>query len=113
VINGPFKFNDSIKVDRTSWFNLWGPFVNWYTDPNAGLHLEFMVGMSSFEINDSGFTSGGIFGWGLQGGVGYDWWVSEKWAIGVAGQLQYGNMVKNNVTHNVLMPGLLATFTYY
>lgn len=112
VLNGDIT-EGVFSLNRTSWFSLWGPLVAWYPNQDSGLNVEFMVGMANYEFDGSTFSNGGAFGWGLQAAVGYDWWISNKWSIGFAGQLQYGNIVSNDITNNILIPGILATFTYY
>jgi hypothetical protein len=65
-------------------FNAWGPFVDYYFDPELGAHVQasvmFVFGLSSRK-DDVEAAYGP--GYGSMLGGGYEWWVAEQWSLGV------------------------------
>lgn len=98
--------------------NNFGMFFSVYPSPDSGLHVDVMPALAlytpSFESDNVSFIYDNTeVGFGLTGGVGYDWWVSESWSIGVEAQVQWLILFKDAGSFNVVSPGLLATFTYW
>jgi hypothetical protein len=106
-------------------FLLVGPMVDYYFDRRQGLHLQGSVGFGLFslgdgEVDDTGGNvevdeqSGG--GFGAMIGIGHEWWVADRWSVGVLGRLAFGATASeddNDVewSHTVLAPSLLVTAT--
>jgi hypothetical protein len=60
-----------------------------YPDPKAGFHFGGALGFASFRVRedtDAQASSAGQSGFGLAPHVGYEWWVSNYWGIGVLGR---------------------------
>ena len=100
-----------------------GPYIDFYPDPRRGLHFLGTLGFAklrvtydapdaSTEVDGSGFTIGG--------GVGYDWWVSSDWSIGILGRLTFASTSWSTgagpitvTTHdNIAVPALLFSVAY-
>jgi hypothetical protein len=109
-------------------FTIVGPFVDWYflPQPNGtvpgGFHAEAGVGLAVLN----GFRPERVrhddrrvaVGPGLMAGFGYEWWVSDQWAIGVLGRLTAAGLVEEDERDQVwyhgvaTFPGILLTGTY-
>jgi opacity protein-like surface antigen len=96
-----------------------GPFVDYYLDPRGGFHIQGFVGYGilSAKNTDGSESTKNPSGLAISAGVGQDWFVSDSWSIGVLGRLQYLNAKYSvgsaEVTHSVLVPAVLASFTYH
>ena len=67
-----------------------GPMVDYYFDPNAGLHLEAGGGLGIVSgVQPEGVDGGGGTGFGLFCGVGNEWWIAKQWALGGLLRLHY------------------------
>jgi hypothetical protein len=123
------KLSDGTAVTGTNStvdVSMIGPFIDYYFDPSEGLHLQALVGYGVISVssqNANGTTTSGSSPAGLALSVGFgdEWWVGEQWSIGVLARLQYLS-AKNDQSilgvdftdHNsVIVPGLLATFTFH
>ncbi|HEU5073426.1 MAG TPA: hypothetical protein VFU02_04625, partial [Polyangiaceae bacterium] len=65
-----------------------GPFVDFFFGPQSGGHIGSMIGLASIGLegeDDSELSSG----WGFSLFGGYDFWVSDQWALGVNGRYMY------------------------
>ncbi|MCC6644581.1 MAG: hypothetical protein IT374_03290 [Polyangiaceae bacterium] len=101
-------------VNREIQLTMLGPFVDVYPDPHGGLHFQGLAGIASLEARNGSSRSGSALrGVGLAGGVGYDFWVSSQWSLGVMGRLHYASVdvtidgVVNKST--MVAPALLFT----
>lgn len=109
----------SITGSGTLQISTIGPFVDYYLDPHSGLHFQGFIGLGivSAETADGRSSQNNPTGFSISGAVGHDWFVSDSWSIGVMGRLQFvsakyesGGASDN---HSVLLPAVLATFTYH
>lgn len=68
-----------------------GPLVDYYPDPNGGLHFElgFGLGATSGVVPESMDDPGGATGYGIVLGVGHEWWIAKQWALGALLRLQH------------------------
>ena len=102
-----------------------GPFVDYYLNPEKGLHAEASVGLATGSAS-KGATgqafSGENFsgsGWSVMGGVGWETWIGEQWSAGVLGRVQYGSVTLkgdtagDQVPASFLVLGVLGTVTYH
>jgi opacity protein-like surface antigen len=109
----------SIDVSNRIVYSTIGPFVDYYPNPADGLHFQGFIGFATLSAQDNnGRTSSkNPTGFGASVGVGYEWFVSNSWSIGILGRVQYGSLKVSDSgveeTDKVLLPALLATFTYH
>jgi hypothetical protein len=66
-----------------------GPGVAYYFQP-INMYISGTIGVMEFQGSNS--SSGGTSynsnaGWGFQGMVGKEWWVTPTWGLGVAGEI--------------------------
>jgi hypothetical protein len=99
--------------DNSMQLQMLGLVADWYPNPTKGLHFQALVGYAGLSFGASdGSTSETASGLGLMGGVGYDFWVSTEWSIGVLGRLAYAAPKRDELSFSVVSPALLASFTY-
>lgn len=109
----------SSKGTGTLQISTIGPFVDYYLDPRAGLHFQGFLGFGvvSAQSADGRASQNNPSGLALSVGLGHDWFVSDAWSIGVMGRLQYLSakyeVNSSSDTHSVIVPAVLATFTYH
>jgi hypothetical protein len=63
-----------------------------YPNPRAGFHFGGGLGFASVRArpgDDAQASSGGQNGFGLAPHVGYEWWVSNYWGLGVLGRFVF------------------------
>jgi hypothetical protein len=109
------------------YVKLWGlagPFVDYYPSAALGWHVQALVGYASF------FHSGDVTrelpdGIGLMAGVGQDWWISDRWSVGILARVTYANMHVTGGPYpdypqgtpterdTVISPSLEASFTWH
>lgn len=81
-------------VDGRGDFQIVGPFFDYYPDPAGGLHMQGGFGIANVRgvsVDSVNFDKDSIsVGAGLMFGIGYDWWVSKEWSIGILGRLAVG-----------------------
>lgn len=121
-----------VEFDASS-FHVLGPFVDYYFDPTAGLHLQAAIGYAGIALGDGHYKgvvnvpplppiatdvaveSVGGGGFGFMVGFGDEWWVSDSFSLGVLGRLTMGFMSgeKNGASwdHTAFAPALLFTAT--
>jgi hypothetical protein len=105
-------------------FVLLGPFIDYYFNPERGLHLQGSLGLGLFtlgegEINGEPAGDGGeqtATGFAVMAGIGHEWWISGGWGLGLQGRFSAGwtsgeddNEVDWN--HAVIAPAILFTAT--
>jgi hypothetical protein len=105
-----------------------GPYVDVYPDPHGGFHFLGGLTYASLSLNDGQGTSKQEgSGYGLNAGVGYDFWVSPTVSLGVLARVtyarttlsQYANVnspdataAKVTVTDSMVAPSLLFSVSY-
>jgi hypothetical protein len=93
-----------------------GPMLDWYFRPQKGFHMLAALGVASaqqrtfMDVDGNKYSSAST---GLGGliGLGYDWWVSDQWSLGLLGRgalsitvdEKDGNAVQSTATFGVLM----------
>jgi hypothetical protein len=77
-----------------------GPFIDYFPDRHRGFHFGGMLGLAAWRVNamdvsaEKATAGGGAVGaW-----VGYDFWVSRQWSLGV--QARYLGMVVEHEDHD-------------
>jgi hypothetical protein len=96
----PTTWSDSRYVFHASQLALFSPFVDYYVMPNRGFHLQAGAGLATLVMGQgdvhaapgSGPTARPhtALGLGILIGVGYEWWVSEEWGLGVLARMTRG-----------------------
>lgn len=58
---------------------------------SSNLYLSGSIGFAKTKLDGNGFEGETDRGFGFIGMVGKEWWVSENWGLGVAGQFMYAS----------------------
>jgi hypothetical protein len=96
-----------------------GPYIDYYPAPHKGLHILGTLGFASLtarydDVNFSASNSAG--GFTLGGGIGYDWWVSRDWSIGVLGRFTFASTSRTvdgfSVSESTVLPAVLFSVSY-
>lgn len=98
-----------------------GPFLAWYPDPTKGLNAEVALGVALATIGsyleaDTFYIDGYAgAGWGLQVGVGYDFWIGEQWSLGLMARASYVNVGVSDGTDTLTawVPALAGAATFH
>ena len=83
-VNGTKVGNSSLSLNSL----LIGPFADWFPDPHGGFHLGGTVGLARLSLSDKDddTTAQSPVGFGGAFVIGYDWWVSKEWSLGITGR---------------------------
>jgi hypothetical protein len=65
--------------DDADDFDVIGPFTDLYFDAQGGFHLQLALGVAA--LPDARLGGGAMLG------LGYEWWVSDQWSLGVLGRV--------------------------
>lgn len=107
-----FTANDNVRLN----FAMLGPYVDYYPDPTTGFHLLGALGYAQLNLEDGSSKTKNATGFGLGGGIGYDWWVADEWSIGVLGRMSWASMKVDEgtttLTHSAVAPTLLLSVQY-
>lgn len=105
---------NKIAGDVSGSTGLLGFFVDGFPDPERGFHFGGALGVASASAaikgNTNKFDGGGI---GLEGWVGYDFWVSPQWSLGGMARFM-GSVARedsNGVNYETSMGGASLSFT--
>ncbi len=102
-------------------FNIFGPFADIYFNPRRGFHMQGALGLATVRglgLTEARFHDDVVYGAGVMLGLGYEWWVSNQWSVGLLGRVTAASTVNDDqdgVTwvHAVgASPSLLFTATY-
>ncbi len=123
TVGGFLNLDGDVKFDGAT-VALLAPFVDYYPDAHGGLHFTAAIGVALLSMGDGTlvnstyqpFRNHGAVGAGASGGVGYEWWVGDRWSVGVLGRLAYAapSGDDNDQTewqHHLWLPALLITAT--
>jgi len=110
------------SAGQRSSYSVIGPWMDYYFNPRGGLHMPVSCGFAVVR----GLDAEGVrfnqdntaFGAGFLVGLGYEWWVSDEWSVGVLGRL--AGIVATNKDDNGRRwihaigsaPSVLFTVTY-
>jgi hypothetical protein len=101
-----------------------GPFIDWYFNPRRGFHAQLLTGIGlsqvtprrkDFNTNDTKSGSG----FGIDLGIGHDWWISNQWSIGILARYQHSSTTFKNTqqdyqeTRKTNVFGISTTFTLH
>jgi hypothetical protein len=115
---------EDVEFDA-SQFHLIAPFIDYYFDPERGLHLQGALGLGILKTGDGHETTSNTSfpygqtatGFGFMVGFGDEWWVGRDWGLGVLARLSMGfvggdddNSVQSvHWSHTVFCPAVLFT----
>lgn len=101
--------------------SMFGPFFDYYFDPEKGFHLELAPGFVGVNPGKSDVIvtddlSGS--GWGVMAGLGVETWISDQWSIGVLARTQFVSVKLKDSSDEefdfvAFVPGLLMTLTLH
>jgi hypothetical protein len=90
-----------------------------YPKPQGGLHFGGALGVASLRIRAdySADSSAATAGVGFAPHVGYEWWVSNYWGLGVLGKFTFAHTEGNNpatggIKSNIAAGTILFSATY-
>jgi len=102
-----------------------GPMLDWYTRSQGGFHVLVSIGgaftagrkisVTDTSTGEDWSKSYGPYGLGMIGGLGYEWWVSDQWSIGLLGRftaLSGGDSKDSNATHIWGGASVMANITF-
>lgn len=90
-----------------------GPAVDWYPDPDLGLHALASIGYAELSLDSMDSPSGRGLGW--IAAIGYDWRTGKHDPSVLIGIELRASMLETRIAgvdHKVLAPALLATFSF-
>ena len=105
---------DSSGTQSLSSFLSWGPGVNYYFMP-SNVYASAMVLLTGlFATSRSGDSGSSEIGLGFKLAVGKEWWVGDRWGLGVAGQFSFGsNQDQGSPSHwKTISPALAFSATF-
>jgi hypothetical protein len=104
-------FGSSSTTNTT--LTMWGmgPEMTWYIMPQ-NIYLSGTVGFTKMTIQSGGSTGETDWGFGARFGVGKEWWVSDHWGLGVAGQASLSSNPDAGNTLRTWALGVAFSATY-
>jgi hypothetical protein len=105
-----------------------GPFADYYFDPEKGLHAQFAACLASATAAKSTDTGAAVrvpgqdfagAGWSVMAGLGWESWIGQEWSAGILGRVQYGEVElkskgsSDTLPTSFLVLGALASITYH
>ena len=122
--NGDKTWREDSGGPYLKFWGMAGPFVDYYPSAALGWHVQALVGYARF-FHQGDTTIEVPDGIGLMAGVGHDWWISDRWSVGILARLAYANMHVTGVPNDsyfgttpterdtVISPSLEASFTWH
>ena len=96
-----------------------GPYIDFYPNPHKGFHVLGTLGFARLTARfDDGAISASDSGTGftLGGGIGYDWWVSPDWTLGILGRLTFADTSRTfggvSVSESTFLPAVLFSVSF-
>jgi hypothetical protein len=125
TVGGVFDLEGDVTFDGQT-FTLLAPFVDYYPNPREGFHLLGAVGFGVLSMeegtpdnaNSALFQDHGATGPAGLVGVGYEWWLADRWSLGVLGRVTYAapsgdDDDQTEWQHHLWLPALLCTVTFH
>ena len=98
----------------TLTYSIFGLFADYYPAPTGGLHFMGGVNYSVFQFKPEGGDGlDPASGFGLFGGLGYEWWIGNEWSVGPVARLHWASVSDAGGSTSVLSPVFLVGFTYH
>jgi hypothetical protein len=109
-----FSFEDDASANTV--FGLFGFFVDWFPEPRGGFHVGGTLGFAVLSVaNENGNFDNSVSENGIGGAlrVGYDFWISNQWSVGVLGQFVGGRVSgdSNSVNERDTVSSFAVLFT--
>jgi hypothetical protein len=102
------------EAHGTLTYSIFGLFADYYPAPTGGLHFMAGVNYSVFKFApDTGESAAPASGFGLFGGLGYEWWIGDEWSVGPLARLHWASVSDDGGTTSVLSPVFMLGFTYH
>ncbi|MBI5536762.1 MAG: hypothetical protein HY898_28840 [Deltaproteobacteria bacterium] len=106
-----------IQVDqKIGTLGLIGPTALWFFKPEGGLHVAATFGAANISVNDKSDNTRDNTATGAGGsvGIGYDFWVGDKWTVGGMGRFLAARLNDSsaNMNHTWTSGAILLTGTY-
>jgi hypothetical protein len=108
----------TVSTSNTSYgVGTLGPYVDFYPNPTHGFHVLGTLGFAQLQVSDdSSGTKVTENGFTIGAGVGYDFWISGDWSLGVLARATFANAKGTSAsvteTDNVFAPALLFSACY-
>ena len=108
--------DDEREIARGLYYAIIGPFIDVYTSPPGGFHMQALIGFA--HMSPSYDLSQAATGIGTVLGLGYELRASKRWNVGVLGRLAVSSLDRGDVageerTPTVYEPALLITATFF
>ena len=103
--------------DASLTFYLFGAGLTYYVMP-ANVYLTGVVGIAKASAdNGTDEASSTKAGFGFEGDIGKEWWVSDNWGLGIAGRFTFASVPDevtpgDSITLQALGFGVLFSATY-
>jgi hypothetical protein len=101
------------SVTGTTTISGIGPGVAYYFQP-INLYISGTLAFTQFQAADSNGNT--VFesntGYGFQGMVGKEWWVSQTWGIGIAGEILYAGGMKDKNDSTIKWAGTTFSLAF-
>jgi hypothetical protein len=117
--------NGDVEFDGMT-FALLAPFIDYYPSPREGLHLTAAVGLGLLSVGDGTwegttyepFQDHGSAGVGALVGVGYEFWLADRWSLGALARVTYAAPAgddddQTDWQHHLWLPAGLLTVTWH
>jgi hypothetical protein len=80
-------------------FNAIGGGLTYYFMP-VNIYLSGSLGVGNLTVDSGSVSAKSEAGLGMDFTAGKEWWVSSKWALGVAGGFNYHSIADKDLDHN-------------
>lgn len=90
-----------------------GAFADYYLVGNLHALLELGYVGVSFSGASVMTTDDSFGGFGVGAGLGYDFWIGQRWSLGLLGRFGYGWLDADQSSADVMLPVLAATLTFH
>jgi hypothetical protein len=96
IVPGPSVSFSGKTISSDSSVNLdflrFGPYVDYYVSRSSGFHLMGELGFGLLVATANSNNSTAAKGFLVGAGVGYDWWIHHRWALGILARIEYAHM---------------------
>jgi len=120
-LNNPQLSNDTrlMRPDHRPQLTMLALMADIYPNPKRGFHFGGALGIASLRVRDDRATASDANdenGFGFAPHVGYEWWVSNYWGLGVLGRFVYartkGDYAGGTATESVTASSISFSATY-
>jgi hypothetical protein len=114
VMTSPEVRNVEVKELQLS---LLSAFLRIYSDPTGGFFYGGQLGFASLSrIDNDDSRVNAASGLALGPTIGYEWWVSESWSLGIEGRILYAVTEKDSFLgteqYSMFLPSAMFSATY-